>query len=90
MGKRAGGNDGGYSHIQVRRQHDDERVAASEFQDGLLNVLASFNRNLISSRTASGQRRRFDAFIVYNGSYLFAADQKRLESAFGEAGPVGW
>ena len=55
--------------------HDDERIAAAQFQHGFLDALAGLRGHLHAGGFAAGQRDRHHARVVDHARHLLGADQ---------------
>ena len=70
--------------VQIRARHDDERIAAAQFEYHFLDVLRGGNANLDSSSFTPGKRGSRYARIGQHAVDLVGADQQCLKSALGE------
>src|SRR5580700_3538705 len=61
--------------LHVGAWHDDERVAAAEFQHGLLDLLSCFAGYLTPRRFAAGQRDGLDARVIDDPLHGARSDQ---------------
>ena len=82
----AGFDGGGGGFFEVGAGHDDEGIAAAEFQHNFLDALGGGNADLDAGLLAAGERGGGDTRIIEDAVHLRSADQKRLEHALGKAG----
>ena len=80
---RDGGGDGG---VEVGGGHDDEGVAAAEFEHGLLDEPAGLGGDGAAGGLAAGEGDGGDALVGEDHLDLAGLDQQRLEGAAGKAG----
>src|ERR1051326_2305481 len=83
---RAGFDGGRNRFVEVGGRHHDERIAATEFEHCLLDLLAGDARDTRARRFAAGQRRGHNARICENVSNFIRANQQRLKRAFRKTG----
>ena len=79
-------HSGGGGFLKICAGHDDERIAAAEFQDYFFDALRGGDANLNAGLLASGQSGSGDARIIEDAIDLRRANEKSLEYAFGETG----
>ena len=72
--------------IEVGGGHDDEGVAAAEFEDGLLDEPSGLRGDGAAGGLAAGDGDGGDALVGEDGLHLAGFDEQRLEGAAGEAG----
>ena len=78
-----GGGDGG---VEIGAGHDDERIAAAEFEHNFLDALGGRDSDFDAGLLAAGERGGDHARIVQDGVDLLRADEQGLKSACGESG----
>ena len=72
--------------FEIGARHDDERVAAAQFENTLLDLARGGARHFAAGAFAAGQRHGFHARIVDQAPRLFRLDEQRLKNAFLESG----
>src|SRR5208283_2228948 len=77
---------GGGGFFEVGAGHDDEGIAATEFQDDFLDALGGGNAHLDARLLAARKRGRGNTRIIEDAVHLGSADQKGLEDTFGKTG----
>ena len=78
-----GGLDG---EVEVGGRHDDEGVAAAEFEDGFFDEPAGLCSDGAACRLAAGDCDGCDALIAKDGFDLAGFDEESLKGASGKAG----
>jgi hypothetical protein len=73
------------TEVEVGGGHDDEGVAAAEFEDHLLDALRGGDADFDASAFTAGESGGGDAGVAQDGVDLFRADEESLECAGGEA-----
>ena len=66
---------------EVGRLHDDERVAAAQLEDDLLNALRRAAGHARPRRLAASECGCPDPIVFYDALHLLGCDQQRLELA---------
>src|SRR5260221_13046172 len=73
--------------FRISRRHDDERIAAAELEQGLLDLLAGNARDAAAGGFATGERHRRYARGFQDDLNLIGTNQKGLEQAFPKTRP---
>jgi hypothetical protein len=82
----AGIDGGANGAVEIGRGHDDEGIAAAQFEHGFLDLAAGLRGHLGAGGLAAGERDGLDARVVDDACDLPGADQQGLEHVVGEAG----
>ena len=83
----AAGFDGGFDgDVEVGGGHDDEGVAAAEFEDGFFDEPSGLGGDGAASGLAAGDGDGGDALVGEDGFDLAGFDEEGLEGAAGKAG----
>ena len=83
------GDDGDFGRlVEVGRREHDKRVAAAEFQDRLLDLLAGHPGHGLAGRGAPGQGGGGDPRVAQDPLDQVGPDEQRLEDAVREPGPA--
>ena len=72
--------------VEVGRGHDDEGIAAAEFEDGLLDEPSGLGGDGAAGGFAAGEGDGGDALVGEHHLHLAGFDEQRLERAAGKAG----
>src|SRR3989449_3915440 len=72
--------------VEIRAGENDERIAAAQLEDRLLELRARSRRDAAARSVAAGQRRRGDTRGLDDLLHPLAPDQQRLEATFRVAG----
>ena len=73
-------------HFQIRARHDDERIAAAEFEHAFLDLPRGGAGDFAAGALASRQRDRFHARVFDHCARLLGFDEQGLKHAFRETG----
>ena len=82
----AGGDGGCDGGVERGRGHDDEGIAAAQFEDGLLDEPSGLGCDGAAGGLASGDGDGGDALVGEHHLHLAGLDEQRLEAAAGKAG----
>src|SRR6185503_15911845 len=77
-----------YCFFEIRRRHDDERIAATEFEHRLLDLFPCDARHAAPCGFASSERCSDDTRVFEYALHNIGTNQQSLKRAFREPGPT--